>query len=73
MRQNELHINNFKFFPKQDPNSPLLKIDGKNYWFTVKTEAENLLFIGLYTLLESALKQIIKIFEIFEKAANTAL
>lgn len=30
MRLHELHINNFKFFPKQDPNSPLLKIDGKN-------------------------------------------
>ncbi len=29
MRLHELHINNFKFFPKQDPKSPLLKIDGK--------------------------------------------
>ena len=30
MRLHELHINNFKFFPKQDTKSPLFKIEGKN-------------------------------------------
>ena len=43
------YINNFKFFPKQDQNSPLLKIDGKTYWY-MKTEVVNPQFTGQYIL-----------------------
>jgi hypothetical protein len=46
MRLHELHINNFKFFPKQDPNSPLLKIDGKNLLVYGENGSGNPPFIG---------------------------
>lgn len=57
MRLNELHINNFKFFPKQDPNSPLLKIDGKNLLiFGENGSGKSTIYWAIYTLLESAFK-----------------
>jgi len=58
MRLYELHINNFKFFPKQDPNSPLLKIDGKNLLiYGENGSGKSTIYWAIYTLLESAFKQ----------------
>lgn len=58
MRLHELHINNFKFFPKQDPNSPLLKIDGKNLLiYGENGSGKSTIYWALYTLLESAFKR----------------
>jgi len=58
MRLHELHINNFKFFPKQDPNSPLLKIDGKNLLiYGENGSGKSTIYWALYTLLESAFKK----------------
>ncbi|MCZ2130438.1 MAG: AAA family ATPase [Bacteroidia bacterium] len=57
MRLHELHINNFKFFPKQDPNSPLLKIDGKNLLiYGENGSGKSTIYWAIYTLLESAFK-----------------
>lgn len=57
MRLHELHINNFKFFPKQDPKSPLLKIDGKNLLiYGENGSGKSTIYWALYTLLESAFK-----------------
>lgn len=68
MRLHELHINNFKFFPKQDPNSPLLKIEGKNLLiYGENGSGKSTIYWSIYTLLESAFKtrneDIIKYFE----------
>lgn len=58
MKLHELHINNFKFFPKQDPNSPLLKIDGKNLLiYGENGSGKSTIYWALYTLLESAFKK----------------
>ena len=57
MKLHELHINNFKFFPKQGPNSPLLKIDGKNMLiYGENGSGKSTIYWALYTLLESAFK-----------------
>jgi energy-coupling factor transporter ATP-binding protein EcfA2 len=57
MRLHELHINNFKFFPKQDPKSPLLKIDGKNLLvYGENGSGKSTIYWALYTLLESSFK-----------------
>ena len=57
MRLHELHINNFKFFPKQDPKSPLLKIDGKNLLiYGENGSGKSTIYWAIYTLLESAFK-----------------
>ncbi|MFY7944957.1 MAG: AAA family ATPase, partial [Crocinitomicaceae bacterium] len=57
MRLYELHINNFKFFPQQDPNSPLLKIDGKNLLvYGENGSGKSTIYWSIYTLLESAFK-----------------
>lgn len=57
MKLHELHINNFKFFPKQDPNSPLLKIDGKNLLvYGENGSGKSTIYWSIYTLLESAFK-----------------
>jgi energy-coupling factor transporter ATP-binding protein EcfA2 len=57
MRLHELHINNFKFFPKQDPSSPLLKIDGKNLLvYGENGSGKSTIYWSIYTLLESAFK-----------------
>lgn len=57
MRLKELHINNFKFFPKQDPKSPLLKIDGKNLLiYGENGSGKSTIYWALYTLLESSFK-----------------
>lgn len=58
MRLKELHINNFKFFPKQDPKSPLLKIDGKNLLiYGENGSGKSTIYWALYTLLESSFKK----------------
>lgn len=58
MRLYELHINNFKFFPKQDPKSPLLRIDGKNLLiYGENGSGKSTIYWAIYTLLESAFKK----------------
>lgn len=58
MRLHELHINNFKFFPKQDHRSPLLKIDGKNLLiYGENGSGKSTIYWSIYTLLESAFKK----------------
>lgn len=58
MKLKELHINNFKFFPKQDPKSPLLKIDEKNLLiYGENGSGKSTIYWALYTLLESSFKQ----------------
>lgn len=58
MRLYELHINNFKFFPKQGSNSPLLKIDGNNLLiYGENGSGKSTIYWAIYTLLESAFKQ----------------
>lgn len=58
MKLKELHINNFKFFPKQDPKSPLLKIDGKNLLiYGENGSGKSTIYWALYTLLESSFKK----------------
>jgi energy-coupling factor transporter ATP-binding protein EcfA2 len=55
MKLHELHIKNFKFFPKQDPKSPLLKIDGKNLLvYGENGSGKSSFYWALYTLLESS-------------------
>jgi len=57
MRLYELHINNFKFFPKQDTNSPLLQINGKNLLiYGENGSGKSTIYWSLYTLLESGFK-----------------
>lgn len=57
MKLHELHISNFKFFPKQDPKSPLLKIDGKNLLvYGENGSGKSTIYWSIYTLLESAFK-----------------
>lgn len=57
MRLHELHINNFKFFPQQKSDSPLLKINGKNLLiYGENGSGKSSIFWALYTLLESAFK-----------------
>lgn len=57
MKLHELHINNFKFFPKQKNDSPLLKIDGKNLLiYGENGSGKSTIFWALYTLFESAFK-----------------
>lgn len=68
MKLKELHINNFKFFPKQDPKSPLLKIDEKNLLiYGENGSGKSTIYWALYTLLESGFKatdgEIAKYFE----------
>ncbi len=57
MRLHELHIQNFKFFSKLDPKSPLLKIDGKNLLiYGENGSGKSTIYWAIYTLLESAFK-----------------
>src|SRR5690554_3632381 len=75
MRLHELHINNFKFFPKQDPNSPLLKIDGKNLLvYGENGSGKSTIYWSIYTLLESAFKtENIEVAKYFEKGGKHGL
>lgn len=75
MRLHELHINNFKFFPKQDPNSPLLKIDGKNLLvYGENGSGKSTIYWSIYTLLESAFKtENIGVAKYFEKGGKHGL
>ena len=58
MKLKELHINNFKFFPKQDAKSPLLKIDEKNLLiYGENGSGKSTIYWALYTLLESSFKK----------------
>lgn len=58
MKLHELHINNFKFFPKQDPKSPLLNIEGKNLLvYGENGSGKSTIYWAIYTLLESAFKK----------------
>ncbi|MCF8450305.1 MAG: AAA family ATPase [Taibaiella sp.] len=57
MKIKALHINNFKFFPRQDPDSPLLRINGKNLLiYGENGSGKSTIYWALYTLLESAFK-----------------
>src|SRR5690554_2064672 len=57
MRLHELHINNFKFFQKQEVDSPLLKIEGKNLLiYGENGSGKSTIYWAIYTLLESAFK-----------------
>ncbi|HPN68009.1 MAG TPA: AAA family ATPase [Saprospiraceae bacterium] len=75
MRLHELHINNFKFFPKQDPNSPLLKIDGKNLLiYGENGSGKSTIYWSIYTLLESAFKTAnIEVSKYFDKGGEHGL
>ena len=58
MRLHELHIQNFKFFPKHDTKSPLLEINGKNLLiYGENGSGKSTIYWAIYTLLESAFKQ----------------
>ncbi len=58
MKLHELHIQNFKFFPKHDPKSPLLEIGGKNLLiYGENGSGKSTIYWAIYTLLESAFKQ----------------
>lgn len=58
MKLHELHIQNFKFFPKLDPQSPLLEIGGKNLLiYGENGSGKSSIYWAIYTLLESAFKQ----------------
>ena len=57
MKLHELHIQNFKFFPKHDPKSPLLEINGKNLLiYGENGSGKSTIYWAIYTLLESAFK-----------------
>ncbi|MEY3498855.1 MAG: hypothetical protein RL308_524 [Bacteroidota bacterium] len=57
MRLHEIHINNFKFFPQQKKDSPLLKIDGNNLLiYGENGSGKSTIFWALYTLFENAFK-----------------
>lgn len=75
MRLKELHINNFKFFPKQDPKSPLLKIDGKNLLiYGENGSGKSTIYWALYTLLESSFKDTdTKVEKYFNKVGDSSL
>ena len=58
MRIHELHINDFKFFSEVEPDSPLLKIDGKHMLiYGENGSGKSTIYWALYTLLESSLKK----------------
>lgn len=58
MRLYELYINNFKFFPKQGKNSPLLKIEGRNILiYGENGSGKSSIYWAVYTLLESSFKK----------------
>lgn len=57
MKLHELHIQNFKFFPKHDPKSPLLEINGKNLLiYGENGSGKSTIYWAIYTLLESSFK-----------------
>jgi ABC-type dipeptide/oligopeptide/nickel transport system ATPase subunit len=57
LKLHELHIQNFKFFPKHDTKSPLLEINGKNLLiYGENGSGKSTIYWAIYTLLESAFK-----------------
>ncbi|MCC6721836.1 MAG: AAA family ATPase [Bacteroidia bacterium] len=75
MKLHELHINNFKFFSKQDPSSPLHKIDGKNLLvYGENGSGKSTIYWSIYTLLESAFKtENVEVSKYFEKGGKHGL
>ncbi|HAO09157.1 MAG TPA: hypothetical protein DCQ50_19750 [Chryseobacterium sp.] len=75
MRIHELHINDFKFFPEVEPDSPLLKIDGKHLLiYGENGSGKSTIYWALYTLLESSLKKSDDdIRKYFKKTGNESL
>lgn len=58
MSLQELHINNFKFFREVDPDSPLLKINGRHVLiYGENGSGKSTIYWALYNLLESSFKQ----------------
>lgn len=58
MKLHELHINDFKFFSEVDPDSPLLKINGKHVLiYGENGSGKSTIYWALYTLLECSLKE----------------
>lgn len=57
MRINQLHINDFKFFSKVEPDSPLLSINGNHLLiYGENGSGKSTIYWALYTLLESSFK-----------------
>jgi len=75
MKIHELHINNFKFFGKQDPKSPLLNIAGKNLLvYGENGSGKSTIYWALYTLLESSFKDAdTKVEKYFNKTGDDSL
>ena len=75
MRIHELHINDFKFFSEAEPDSPLLKIDGKHLLiYGENGSGKSTIYWALYTLLESSLKKSDDdIRKYFKKTGNDSL
>lgn len=75
MRLQELHINNFKFFPQVEAESPLLKINGKNLLiYGENGSGKSTIYWALYTLLECSFKSNNnEIRKYFKKTGNESL
>lgn len=57
MKIDKLHINDFKFFSKVEPDSPLLSIDGNHLLvYGENGSGKSTIYWALYTLLESSFK-----------------
>jgi ABC-type dipeptide/oligopeptide/nickel transport system ATPase subunit len=57
MKLHELHINDFKFFSKVEPDSPLLKINGNHLLiYGENGSGKSTIYWSLYTLLECSFK-----------------
>jgi len=75
MKIHELHINDFKFFSEVEPDSPLLKINGKHLLiYGENGSGKSTIYWALYNLLESSLKKSDdEIRKYFKKSGNESL